>query len=106
MHRRRGRPKKRPESIVADKGYDSDAFRKALWRRGIRPAIPFKRVRRPRPGPAPDLSGYKERWHVEAAFAFLGQFRRFVVRWEHDAQNYLAFIFFACSVITMRSILG
>jgi transposase len=37
--RPRGRPKRRPEKLVADRGYDSSAFRRALRRRGIRMCI-------------------------------------------------------------------
>ena len=33
--RPRGRPKRRPQKLVADRGYDSSAFRAALRRRGI-----------------------------------------------------------------------
>lgn len=40
---RRGRPKTRPKRLVADKGYDSRAFRRALRRRGIKPCIPPRR---------------------------------------------------------------
>jgi transposase len=39
----RGRPKRRPQKLVADRGYDSSAFRAALRRRGIRMGIPPKR---------------------------------------------------------------
>src|SRR5262249_33758223 len=38
-----GRPKRRPEKLVADRGYDSSAFRRALRGRGIRMCIPPKR---------------------------------------------------------------
>jgi hypothetical protein len=38
--RLRGRPKQRPEKLVADRGYDSAAFRRALRGRGIRMCIP------------------------------------------------------------------
>src|SRR6516162_7055968 len=41
--RARGRPKCRPEKLVADRGYDSSAFRATLRRRGIRMCIPPKR---------------------------------------------------------------
>ncbi len=41
--RPRGRPKQRPEKLVADRGYDSSAFRHVLRRRGIRMCIPPKR---------------------------------------------------------------
>jgi transposase len=39
----RGHPKQRPDKLVADHGYDSRAFRRALRRRGIRMCIPPKR---------------------------------------------------------------
>ena len=40
--RPRGRPKRRPQKLVADRGYDSSAFRAALRRRGIEMCIPPK----------------------------------------------------------------
>jgi hypothetical protein len=43
VSRPRGRPKRRPEKLVADRGYDSSAFRCALRRRCIRMRIPAKR---------------------------------------------------------------
>jgi len=36
-----GRPKQRPEEVVADKAYDSRRFREWLRSKGIRPTIPF-----------------------------------------------------------------
>jgi transposase len=41
--RPRGRPQRRPEKLVADRGYDSSAFRAALRHRGIGMCIPPKR---------------------------------------------------------------
>ena len=38
----RGRPRLRPERLAGDKGYDSDALRTALRRRGIEPIIPSR----------------------------------------------------------------
>jgi Transposase DDE domain len=47
---RRGRPRTRPKELVADKGYDSQAVRRQLRRRGMRPTIPsFARRHRQRP---------------------------------------------------------
>lgn len=37
---RRGRPRKRPDAILADKGYDSRRFRESLQANGIMPVIP------------------------------------------------------------------
>lgn len=104
--RKCGRPKRRPECLVADKGYDSDPFRKALRQRSIRPVIPFRRNRRPRPGPKPDLSGYRQRWRVERLFAWIGNYDRLLVRKERNAHTYLAFLLIACAMITLKAISG
>ena len=101
-----GRPRKRPECLVADKGYDSRAFRQELRRRGVRPCIPYQRSRRPRPGPKPDLSGYRERWTIERTFAWGGNYRRWLIRWERHAHNYLAFLLITCILIASRRLLG
>lgn len=98
----RGRPKTRPATLVADKGYDSAGFRKYLRGRGIRPCIPYRRGRRPRPGPAPDLAGYRQRWHVERTFAWLGGYRRLVVRFERSVAAYRGLLFVAAASICLR----
>jgi transposase len=77
---RRGRPKTRSKELVADKGYDSQAFREWLRCRGVRPCLPHRRGKRPRRGRKAELAGYRERWRVERAFAWLGAFRRVLVR--------------------------
>ena len=33
-----GRPRQRPDQIVADRGYDHDSYRRELWR-GVKPSI-------------------------------------------------------------------
>ncbi|MCL0099223.1 hypothetical protein M1O16_05270 [Dehalococcoidia bacterium] len=43
----------------------------------------------PRRGMKPDLNGYRERWKVERTFAWLFNFRRLIVRWEHDYHIFL-----------------
>jgi len=65
----RGRPKTRLRELVADKGYDSQAFRQWLRCRGIHPCIPHRRGKRLRRGRTPDPAGYRERWYVERTFA-------------------------------------
>jgi transposase len=47
----------------------------------------------------------KRRWKVERFFAWLQNFRRLVVRHERHANNFLAFLLLACSVILLRFIL-
>ncbi len=46
----RGRPRTRPQELVADKAYDSHDFRQRRRRRGIKPTIPtFERRQRHKP---------------------------------------------------------
>ncbi len=72
--RTRGRPKQRPEKVVADRGYDSRMFRHALRSRGIRMCIPPKRcpakwkAKRGRPIVA-RKEDYRQRFKVERSFA-------------------------------------
>lgn len=96
-----GRPKTRPRQVVADKGYDSAGFRRRLRSRGIRPCIPYRRGRRPRPGPEPDLAGYRQRWRIERTFAWLGSFRRLLVRFESSAAVYRGLLFVAAASICL-----
>ena len=53
--RPKGRPRKRPASLAADKSYDSPDFRQELRRRGIQPSVPRRRWRnrRRKPGCPP-----------------------------------------------------
>ena len=106
VSRPKGRPRNRPKEVVADKGYDSDPLRRRWRRRGIKPCVPRRRSKKPRRGRKPDLEGYRHRWIVERTFAWLGNFRRLVVRWERYACNYLAFLLIACAIICLRSISG
>ncbi|HEV2457160.1 MAG TPA: IS5 family transposase [Ktedonobacterales bacterium] len=79
--RARGRPRRRPEQLVAHRGYDSSALRRALRRRGIRMCIPPKRrpatwrAKRGRPVVA-RKDDYRLRYKVERSFAWLGNFRQ------------------------------
>src|SRR3954464_4946976 len=34
-----GRPRRRPDRLSADRGYDHDKYRRLLWQRGIKPEI-------------------------------------------------------------------
>jgi len=106
--RGRGRPKQRPKELVADKAYDSRRFREWLRSKGIRPTIPpyQRRARkRPKPGrPTKTGPGYAERWKVERTFAWLGNFRRLLVRHERYLSAFRALYLVAFIVISLRRI--
>ena len=99
--RRKGRPRKRPGRLVADKAYDCDRFRG--WLRSKGPSIPPRRSREGRRKRWADE--YKGRWQVERTFARLDNFRRPMVRWERPAMVYEAFCTLACIIICLRELL-
>ena len=103
---RAGRPRQKPLRLIADRGYDSDPLRKQLARRGIELIAPHRKNRRRSPtqdGRA--LRRYKRRWIVERTFAWLGNFRRLVVRYDRLLTIYRAFFHFACFMIVLRKVL-
>lgn len=98
-----GRPRTRPVRLIGDKAYDSDPLRTRLKKRGIELIAPHKENRKKPPTQdGRKLRRYKRRWKVERTFAWLGQFKRLLVRWEHEIQMYRAFFLIACIIITLR----
>ena len=92
---RPGRPRRRPDSLLGDKAYDSKAVRHQLRRRRILPIISRKG--------APNIKGLgKLRYVVEQTFALLHQFKRLAVRWERRTELHDAFVSLACSLICWR----
>ena len=47
------------------------------------------------------LRRYRKRWKVERTFAWLGNFRRLVVRYERHIKMYQAFFHLACLMIVL-----
>ncbi len=105
---RRGRPRKRPDSLVADRGYSYQRCRDALRKRGISHVIPERSDQRKRrlcrPGRRPkfDRTLYRERNRVERAISRLKQFRRIATRYEKRAWNYHAFVLIGAIVVWIR----
>jgi transposase len=100
-----GRPRQKPERVIADKAYDSDPLRARLARRHIELIVPHRRNRkRPPTQDGRKLRRYRRRWKVERTFAWFGNFRRLLVRWEHHLKMYLAFFHLACLLITLNSL--
>ncbi len=101
--RGRGRPRKRPMRLIADKGYDSDPLRKRLKALKIDLIVPHRCNRKkPKTQDGRKLRRYRRRWKVERTFAWLGNFRRLIVRHERRLDVYRAFFHLACIMIVMR----
>jgi transposase len=101
--RAKGRPRQKPNRVIADRAYDSDPLRERLKTRGIELIVPYRsnsRHRRYEDGRK--LRRYKRRWIIERTNAWLGQFRRLLVRHEHLLATYRAFFYLACLWITLR----
>jgi transposase len=93
----------RPERLIGDRAYDSDPLDAALRERGIEMIAPHRRNRKKKKTQdGRKLRRYKRRWKVERLFAWLGNFRRLVVRYERRAENYLGFARLGCIVILLR----
>ncbi|GAA2986373.1 hypothetical protein GCM10017559_16930 [Streptosporangium longisporum] len=91
----RGRPRRKPRRLYADRGYDYPSHRRHLWKRGIKPVI----ARRG----SPHGSGLGTiRWVVERTFAWLHQFKRLRIRYEHRADLHQGLLDLACSLICLR----
>lgn len=102
--RRGGRPQQ-PRRLILDLGYDSDPLRIRLGARGVEMICPHRANRvKPRTQDGRKLRRYKRRWKVERTFAWLGNFRRLVVRYERELNVYRAFFHLACLLITLRQL--
>ena len=90
-----GRPRRRPQRIVADRGYDHERYRRELRRRGITPLIA-------RRGIAHGSGLGRWRWVVERTFAWLHGFKRLLVRYERRADIHEGLLTLACCLICYR----
>ena len=52
------------------------------------------------------LRYYKQRWKVERLFAWLGNFRRLVIRYEYWVDNFLGFVHLGGIAILLRRFLA
>ena len=88
------------ERVVADKGYDSDAFREYVEQSGTMAVIPPKTNRKRRYWY--DEHIYKERHLVECFFSKVKQFRRVFSRFDKLADAYLSFLHIAATLIWLK----
>jgi transposase len=103
---RGGRPRQKPARVIADRAYDSDPLRERLAARGIELVAPHRGNRsKPRTQDGRALRRYRRRWKVERTLAWLGNFRRLVVRYDRSITIYEAFFHIACFMITLRRVL-
>jgi transposase len=88
----RGRPRKRPEKLHADKAYDYLRCRRYLRERGIAPRIAHRGVEK-------SYRLGRHRWVVERTLAWLSCYRRLCVRYERRADIHEALLTLGCALI-------
>ena len=94
----RGRPRKRPDEVLADRAYDAKKIRQPLRQRKTKPLIAKRRT--------DHGSGLgKFRYVVEAAFDWLFNQRRLRARYEKRDDIHQAFLIIGCFLICWRRIM-
>lgn len=107
-----GRPRSRPERVLADKGYPSKANRAWLRERHVAATIPERddqiAHRRKKPGRPIDFgeqqkARYRGRNVVERTFNKLKQWRGIAMRTDKTARSYRAAISLAATLIWIKT---
>lgn len=106
-----GRPRTRPDAVLADRAYGSRGNREYLRRRGIGAVIPEKKdqiAARKKKGskggrpPGFDANAYKERNVVERSFAYAKQWRGLATRYDKLAITYRAAVVLSAILTWLR----
>ena len=105
----KGRPRKRPERLLADRGYGKGIYRRMLRARGIPHIIPERkdhRQRRAKRVGRPllfDADLYAKRNVVERCVNRLKQWRAIATRYDKRAINYRAMVVIASLMIWLAT---
>ncbi len=90
-----------PQGMCLDKGYDYDEVREILEEFGFTAHI---KARGEEAKEVKAEAGKRaRRWVVERSHSWLNRFRRLLVRWDKKPENYMAFLHFACALISFRA---
>ena len=87
-----GRPRRKPDRVQGDRGYDSQPHRDELRARRIEPVLARRRT--------DHGSGLgRQRWVVERTLSWLHQNRRLRIRYERRTDIHEAFMSIACAIV-------
>ena len=87
-------------AVLADKAYDSNAFRQIIADSGAEAVIPSNRTRKVIIPHDPVI--YRHRNRIERCFNKLKHFRRLATRYDRRACHFLAFLCLAGAMLWMR----
>ena len=93
-----GRPRRRPDKLHADKGYDYPRCRRYLQRRGIKARIARRGIEdKTRLG--------RVRWVVERTISWLLRFKRLGLRYDRTERTLRPLLLLAMTVINLRRLI-
>jgi transposase len=94
---RRGRPRRRPGKLHADKGYDDARCRRDCRARGIKPRIARRGIN------SSQRLG-RHRWVIERTLAWFARFRRLTLRHKRRQDIWTAFHSLAAALICHKTL--
>ena len=97
IKRPRGRPRRRPAKVHADKGYDYRHCRAHLRRYGLTARIARK-------GVEDKAKLGRHRWVAERTLAWLARYRRLTIRYERLETIHQAFLDLGCALICLDAL--
>lgn len=92
IRRPRGRPRRRPDKLHADKAYDYPVCRRACRKRHVQARIARRGVE------SSQRLG-RHRWVAERTLAWLHRLRRLIIRYERRDDIHEAFLALGCALI-------
>jgi transposase len=88
------------QNLCLDAGYDYDEVRDTVCEFGFTAHI---RSRGEEAQAIKREAGFKaRRWVVERTHSWMNRFRRILIRWEKQADNYFALLHFVCGIIAFQ----
>jgi transposase len=90
-----GRPRQRPDRLLADRGYDHHKYRRELRARNIKPEIARRQT-------AHGSGLGRARWVVERTFAWPHNYKRLLIRYDRRHEIHQAFLALACCLVCFR----
>ena len=88
------------QAVLADKAYDSNAFRQIVADSGAEAVIPSNRTRKVIIPHDPVI--YRHRNRIERCFNRLKHFRRFATRYDRRTIHFTGFVHLAAAMIWLR----
>ncbi len=94
-----------PAHLIGDNAHDSDKLDAALQPWGVEMIAPHRSNRKHKTQDGRALRRYQRRWKIERLFAWVQNFRRFIVRYEYCADNFLGMVHLTVALILLRTLL-